>query len=94
MRQRVRTWFWLGADDPGFENGVIGKVAGDEFTLQLKFPDGYHSEELAGAEVEFELKLNTVSEQSLPEVNENFFKSFGVEEVEWRHFARSQQYAA
>ena len=65
---------------PGFENGVIGKVAGDEFTLQLKFPDGYHSEELAGAEVEFELKLNTVSEQSLPEVNENFFQSFGVEE--------------
>ena len=65
---------------PGFENGVIGKVAGDEFSLQLKFPDEYHSEELAGAEVEFELKLNTVSEQSLPEVNENFFKSFGVEE--------------
>ena len=65
---------------PGFENGVIGKVAGDEFTLQLKFPDGYHSEDLAGAEVEFELKLNKVSEQSLPEVNENFFKSFGVEE--------------
>ena len=65
---------------PGFENGVIGKVAGDEFTLQLKFPDGYHSEELAGAEVEFELKLNTVNKQSLPEVNENFFKSFGVEE--------------
>ena len=65
---------------PGFENGVIGKVAGDEFTLQLKFPDEYHSEGLAGAEVEFELKLNTVSEQSLPEVNEDFFKSFGVEE--------------
>ncbi|MEC8453680.1 MAG: trigger factor [Pseudomonadota bacterium] len=65
---------------PGFENGVIGKVAGDEFSLQLKFPDEYHSEELAGAEVEFELKLNTVSEQSLPEVNEDFFKSFGVEE--------------
>ena len=64
---------------PGFENGVIGKAAGDDFTLQLKFPDEYHSEELAGAEVEFELKLNTVSEQSLPEVNEDFFKSFGVE---------------
>ena len=65
---------------PGFEDGVIGKCAGDDFTLQLKFPDEYHSEELAGAEVEFELKLNTVSEQSLPEVNEDFFKSFGVEE--------------
>ena len=65
---------------PGFEDGVIGKSEGDDFTLQLKFPDEYHSEELAGAEVEFELKLNTVSEQSLPEVNEDFFKSFGVEE--------------
>ncbi len=65
---------------PGFEDGVIGKSAGDDFTLQLKFPDEYHSEELAGAEVEFELKLNTVSEQSLPEVNKDFFKSFGVEE--------------
>ena len=65
---------------PGFEDGVIGKVGGDEFNLQLKFPDEYHNEELAGAEVEFELKLNTVSEQSLPEVNEDFFKSFGVED--------------
>ena len=65
---------------PGFEDGVIGKSAGEDFTLQLKFPDDYHSEELAGAEVEFELTLNTVSEQSLPEVNEDFFKSFGVEE--------------
>ncbi len=65
---------------PGFEDGVIGKSAGDDFTLQLKFPDEYHSEELAGADVEFELKLNTVSEQSLPEVDEDFFKSFGVEE--------------
>ena len=65
---------------PGFEDGVIGKSAGDDFTLQLKFPDEYHSEELAGAKVEFELKLNTVSEQSLPKVNEDFFKSFGVEE--------------
>ena len=65
---------------PGFEDGVIGKSVGDDFTLQLKFPDEYHSEELAGAEVEFELKLNTVSEQSLPEVNKDFFKSFGVEE--------------
>lgn len=65
---------------PGFEDGVIGKSAGEDFTLQLKFPNEYHSEELAGAEVEFELTLNTVSEQSLPEVNEDFFKSFGVEE--------------
>ena len=73
---------------PGFEDGVIGKSAGEDFTLQLKFPDEYHSEELAGAEVEFELKLNTVSEQSLPEVNEDFYKSFGVEEGGMEEFRK------
>ena len=65
---------------PGFEDGVIGKSAGEHFTLQLKFPEEYQSDELAGAEVEFDLKLNTVSEQNLPQVDEEFFKSFGVEE--------------
>ena len=73
---------------PGFEDGVIGKSAGDDFTLQLKFPDEYHSEELAGAEVEFELKLNTVSEQSLPEVNEDFLRASAWKRAAWRHFAR------
>ena len=65
---------------PGFEEGMIGKSAGDEFTLALKFPDEYQSEELAGAEVEFDIKLSAVSEQNLPEVDEEFFKSFGVDE--------------
>jgi len=65
---------------PGFEEGMIGKSAGDEFPLALKFPDEYQSEELAGAEVEFHIKLNAVSEQKLPEVDEEFFKSFGVDE--------------
>ena len=65
---------------PGFEEGMIGKSAGDEFTLALKFPDEYQSEELAGAEVEFDIKLSAVSEQKLPEVDEEFFKSFGVDE--------------
>ena len=65
---------------PGFEEGIIGKQAGETFTLALKFPEDYQNKELAGAEVEFDITLNTVSEQKLPEIDEEFFKSFGVEE--------------
>ena len=65
---------------PGFEAGIIGKKAGDKFTLSLKFPTEYHNDDLAGAAVEFDITLNSVSEQVLPEVNEEFYKSFGVEE--------------
>ncbi|MDG2249301.1 MAG: trigger factor [Gammaproteobacteria bacterium] len=65
---------------PGFEAGIIGKKAGDKFTLSLEFPTEYHNDDLAGAAVEFDITLNSVSEQVLPEVNEEFYKSFGVEE--------------
>jgi trigger factor len=65
---------------PGFEEGIIGKSAGDEFTLDLTFPEEYHNDDLAGAAVQFAIKLNSVSEQKLPEVDEEFYKSFGVEE--------------
>ena len=65
---------------PGFEDGVVGRLPGEDFPLQLKFPDNYHAEDLAGVEVEFDVKLNSVSEQSLPRIDEDFFKSFGFEE--------------
>ncbi len=65
---------------PGFEAGIVGKKAGEEFTIPLTFPEEYHSEELAGQSVEFDITLNSVSEQALPEVDEEFYKSFGVEE--------------
>ena len=65
---------------PGFEDGVVGKLPGEDFTLRLKFPDNYHADDLAGVEVEFDVKLNSVSEQSLPRIDEDFFKSFGFEE--------------
>jgi trigger factor len=65
---------------PGFESGIEGKSEADNFALELKFPDEYHNEELKGQEVSFEITLNSVSEQKLPEVDDEFFKSFGVEE--------------
>jgi trigger factor len=65
---------------PGFESGIEGKSAGDTFTLDLSFPEEYHNKELAGKQVAFEITLNSVSEQVLPAIDEEFYKSFGVEE--------------
>lgn len=64
---------------PGFESGIEGKSAGDAFTLDLSFPEEYHNTELAGSKVAFEITLNSVSEQVMPAVDEEFYKSFGVQ---------------
>jgi trigger factor len=65
---------------PGFEDGLIGKKGGDIVTLILLFPETYHNAELAGKETEFEVEINSVSKQVKPELNEEFFAAFGVEE--------------
>jgi len=65
---------------PGFEDGLIGVSAGDEKVLKLKFPKDYHAEELKGAKVEFAVKVNSVSSKQLPEMDDEFFKLYGVSE--------------
>lgn len=62
----------------GFEEGLIGKSAGDEVTLDLKFPEDYGKEEFKGKDTQFKIKVNLVNEVVLPEVNEAFMKQFGV----------------
>ncbi len=64
---------------PGFEDGIIGMKAGEEKTIALAFPEDYHSEELKGQAVEFRITLQQVSAKQLPELNDDFFKLFGVE---------------
>ena len=63
----------------GFEEGLKGLAAGAKTTLKLKFPDAYHAEQLAGKDVEFDVTLKEVREAKLPEVNEEFVKSLGVD---------------
>lgn len=62
---------------PGFEDGLIGKKAGDELSLDLKFPKDYHAKDLAGAKVVFEVKIHEVRENVLPEINEEFLSKLG-----------------
>ncbi|TNF03760.1 MAG: trigger factor [Gammaproteobacteria bacterium] len=63
---------------PGFEEGIVGMSVGDEKVLPLTFPEDYHAEELRGANVEFTIKLHSVTEAALPELNDDFFAQYGL----------------
>ncbi|MBQ6840951.1 MAG: trigger factor [Bacilli bacterium] len=65
---------------PGFEEGLVGKKVGDEVTLDLTFPAEY-VENLKNKPVKFEVKINEVKTRIVPEINEDFFKDLGYEEV-------------
>lgn len=62
----------------GFEDGVVGMKVGAEKTVNLKFPDPYHSVDLAGKPVEFKVKLTGLKKKDLPELNEEFVKTLGA----------------
>ena len=65
---------------PGFEEGLVGLSSGEEKTLSLSFPEDYHNKDMAGKAVEFAVKVNKVSEPTLPELDDEFFASFDVAE--------------
>jgi trigger factor len=63
----------------GFEEGLIGLKKSEQAVLNLKFPEDYGKKELASKAVLFEVTVQEVSKPSLPELNEEFFKSTGIE---------------
>lgn len=65
---------------PGFEDGIVGKKAGEEFTIDVTFPEDYHAENLKGKAAKFDIKLIKVEAQELPELTEEFVARFGVED--------------
>ena len=67
---------------PGFESGMLGHKAGEEFSIEVNFPDEYHAVNLKGKAAQFAIKLNKVEEQVLPEITSEFVKKFGVESGE------------
>lgn len=62
-----------------FEDALTGMKAGAEKDADVTFPDEYPEETLQGKTANFSLKVKTVSEPELPEMNEDFIKKFGVE---------------
>ncbi len=59
---------------PGFEDQIVGHSIGDEFDVNVTFPEEYHAAELAGKAVVFKVKLNGINVIELPEVDDDFAK--------------------
>jgi len=65
---------------PDFEAALKDVRAGEQKTIELTFPENYGAAALAGKKAQFALKVHSVEEQQLPELNEEFCKSYGVDE--------------
>jgi trigger factor len=63
---------------PGFEDKLIGLVAGEKTEFDIEFPKEYPSEKLAGNTAHFTIEVARVEEPKLPEMDSDFVKSFGV----------------
>jgi trigger factor len=59
---------------PGFEEQLIGRRAGEEFTIDVRFPDEYNNSDLAGKDTKFNIKIHSVKEKQLPELDDEFAK--------------------
>lgn len=59
---------------PGFEEQMEGKSAGEEFDVEVTFPEDYHAENLAGKPATFKCKLHEIKEKELPELNDDLAK--------------------
>ncbi len=65
---------------PGFEDGIIGMAIGETKELNLKFPEDYVAD-LKGKEVKFNVTVREIKERIVPELNEDFYKDLGYENI-------------
>lgn len=63
-----------------FENGLIGITAGEEREFDVRFPDDYQAREVAGKTARFKVKAHRVEGRKLPDLDDDFCKSFGITE--------------
>ena len=59
---------------PGFEEQIVGHNTGDEFDIDVKFPEEYQAENLKGKDAQFKIKLHEIKKKELPEVDDDFVK--------------------
>lgn len=59
---------------PGFEDQLIGMKIGEEREINVKFPEEYHSKDLAGKDSMFKVKLNSIKEKKLAKIDDEFAK--------------------
>ena len=63
-----------GAFIPGFEDQIVGKDIGEEFDVNVTFPEEYHAKDLAGKAAIFKTKLNSLKAEELPALDDEFAK--------------------
>ncbi|MBR9864123.1 trigger factor [Neptunicoccus cionae] len=66
---------------PGFEEQLVGAKAGDDVEVNVKFPDEYGAEHLAGKDAVFECKINAVKAPAAAEINDELAQKFGAEDL-------------
>lgn len=66
---------------PGFEEGVIGMKAGDQKVITATFPEDYPMKALAGKAADFDVSVTAVAKPKKPEVDEDFAKGLGAEDL-------------
>lgn len=59
---------------PGFEEQIVGHNTGEEFDINVKFPEDYAAAELAGKDAVFAIKLHEIKVRELPELDDEFAK--------------------
>lgn len=59
---------------PGFEEQIVGKNSGDEFDVNVTFPEDYQAEDLKGKPAVFKVKLHEIKMKELPELDDDFAK--------------------
>lgn len=59
---------------PGFEDQIVGHSAGEDFDINVTFPDEYQVKELAGAPAVFKIKLKSISKKVMPELDDDMVK--------------------
>lgn len=59
---------------PGFEDQVVGHSAGEQFDVNVSFPEDYHAEDLKGKAVVFKVRLHEVKKSTLPTLDDEFAK--------------------
>ena len=66
---------------PGFEEQIVGHSTGEEFSINVKFPEEYQADELQGKDAEFKIVLHEIKTKELPEVDDEFVQDVSDKET-------------
>ncbi len=78
------TWIMINEPEilPGIKEALVGAKAGDTVIDTLTFPKDFHEESLAGKSVEYTFDISEVFASIVPELNDEFAKSIGLNSIE------------